>query len=229
MSDTVSFTLDRSRHAAPQIFEHLRGQILSLALPPGTALSRVALAEQYGLSQTPVRDALMRLAEEALVHIYPQHTTEVSRIDIEAARHMHFLRRSLELEIVYTLAQMPRPALVEQLRACIALQRASLASGHTQAFMDADQAFHRSMYEAVGMQSLWLLGQRHSGHLDRLRRLHLPEAGKAERILDDHQRLLHAIAAQDAPLAQQVLREHLGGTLSQVEEICRRWPGYVTG
>jgi DNA-binding GntR family transcriptional regulator len=74
---------------------------------------------------------------------------------------------------------------------------------------------------------LWELEQRYSGHLDRLRRLHLPEAGKAERILDDHQRLLDAIAGQDPQRAQQVLREHLSGTLSQVAEICKRYPEYV--
>jgi len=224
---SAPFTLDRSRHAAPQIFEHLREQIVSLALTPGTALSRVALAERYGLSQTPIRDALMRLAEESLVNIYPQHTTVVSRIDVQAARQMHFLRRSLELEIVHVLTQAHDPVLIERLGACIALQRTSHASGQQQAFIDADQAFHRTMYEAVGMHSLWALGQRHSGHLDRLRRLDLPETGKAERIMDDHQRLLDAIAAQDTARAQQALREHLTGTLSQVPEICKRYPDYV--
>jgi len=219
--------LDRSRHAAPQVFEHLREQIVSLELAPGTALSRVTLAETYGLSQTPIRDALMRLAEEALVEIYPQHTTVVSRIDIPAARQAHFLRQSLELEIVHLLAQRPDPVLHKRLQASIDLQRVSHANGEYQQFIDADQAFHRDMHAAAGVTSLWELEQRYSGHLDRLRRLHLPEAGKAERIMVDHQRLLEAIVAQEPGRAQQVLREHLSGTLSQVAEICKRYPEYV--
>lgn len=219
--------LDRSRHAAPQVFEHLREQIVSLELAPGTALSRVTLAETYGLSQTPIRDALMRLAEEALVEIYPQHTTVVSRIDIPAARQAHFLRQSLELEIVHLLAQRPDPVLHKRLQASIDLQRVSHANGEYQQFIDADQAFHRDMHAAAAVTSLWELEQRYSGHLDRLRRLHLPEAGKAERIMDDHQRLLEAIVAQEPGRAQQVLREHLSGTLSQVAEICKRYPEYV--
>lgn len=219
--------LDRSRHAAPQVFEHLREQIVSLELAPGTALSRVTLAETYGLSQTPIRDALMRLAEEALVEIYPQHTTVVSRIDIPAARQAHFLRQSLELEIVHLLAQRPDPVLHKRLQASIDLQRVSHANGEYQQFIDADQAFHRDMHAAAGVTSLWELEQRYSGHLDRLRRLHLPEAGKAERIMDDHQRLLEAIVAQEPGRAQQALREHLSGTLSQVAEICKRYPEYV--
>lgn len=219
--------LDRSRHAAPQVFEHLREQIISLELAPGAPLSRVMLAEAYGLSQTPIRDALMKLAEEALVEIYPQHTTVVSRIDIAAARQAHFLRRSIELEIVHLLAQKPDPLLIQQLQASIERQRACHTAGQYPQFMEADQAFHRDMHMAAGVTALWDMEQRYSGHVDRLRRLHLPEAGKAERIMDDHQRVLDAIAAGDAPRAQQALREHLSGTLSQVAEICKRYPDYV--
>ncbi|CAB3633030.1 MAG: GntR family transcriptional regulator [Achromobacter pulmonis] len=219
--------LDRSRHAAPQVFEHLRDQIMSLDLAPGTPLSRVTLAETYGVSQTPIRDALMKLAEEALVEIYPQHTTVVSRIDIAAARQAHFLRRSIELEIVHLLAQKPDALLIQRLQASIERQRVCLAAGEYPQFMAADQAFHRDMHVAAGVSALWDMEQRYSGHVDRLRRLHLPEAGKAARIMDDHQRVLDAIAAGDAARAQQALREHLSGTLNQVADICKRYPDYV--
>ena len=67
--------LDRSRQAAPQIFETLRDRIMSLELKPNTLLSRSALQSEFGISQTPVRDALMKLEQEGLVEIYPQHAT----------------------------------------------------------------------------------------------------------------------------------------------------------
>ncbi len=219
--------LDRSRHAAPQVFEKLRGLILSMELKPGTVLSRSELAEAFGLSQTPIRDALSQLRDEGLVDIFPQHTTEVSRIDITAARQAHFLRRSLELEIVHVLAGRDDPALIERLQAHIEMQRACLGSDRYPRFIAADEAFHREMHEAAGVAELWALEQRYSGHLDRLRRLHLPEAGKAERILRDHQRVVQALAAHDALGAQEALREHLSGTLSQIEEIRQRYPDFV--
>ena len=104
------------------------------------------------------------------------------------------------------------------------------AAGYAnQDFIAADFAFHRDMHEAAGVAALWELEQRHSGHVDRLRRLHLPEQGKAKRIVRDHQRILDAIAARDTELAQEALREHLSGTLNQIDEICRRYPDYVTG
>ena len=59
-----SLKLDRKRHAAPQVFERLRDMIIALEMAPGTVLPRSDLAERFGVSQTPVRDALMRLEAE---------------------------------------------------------------------------------------------------------------------------------------------------------------------
>src|SRR5258707_15507919 len=86
--------LDRDRQAAPQVFERLRGMIVALELPPGSPLSRAALAEQFGVSSTPIRDALMRLDEEGLVEGFPQYATVVSRIDGHRAHQPHFLRQA---------------------------------------------------------------------------------------------------------------------------------------
>ena len=99
--------LDRDRQAAPQVFERLRGMIISLELPPGSPLSRAALAGQFGVSSTPIRDALMRLEEEGLVDVFPQYATVVSRVDVRLAQQAHFLRQAVELEIVRMLALTP--------------------------------------------------------------------------------------------------------------------------
>jgi len=219
--------LDRSRHAAPQVFERLRELIVSLELLPGTALSRQELAEQFGLSQTPVRDALMRLAAEGLVDIFPQHATVVSRIDLSAARQSHFLRRAIELEVARSLAEAVDDVLVARLRAHIVRQEA-LADGEDYAeFVRADQAFHRDLYEAAGVPDLWNLVRSGSGHIDRLRRLHLPVPGKTRQVVRDHERIVDAVAGGDTVLAQQRVREHLSGTLGQVDDIRQRFPTYV--
>src|SRR3954449_10966073 len=119
--------LDRARQAAPQVFERLRNAILALELPPGSPLSRTDLAAQFGVSSTPVRDALMRLEEEGLVEVFPQHATVVSRIDVHAAHQAHILRRALETEMVRIAARQPGPALAQVLDQIVARMRASLA------------------------------------------------------------------------------------------------------
>jgi DNA-binding GntR family transcriptional regulator len=227
MSPLPKVRLDRTRLATPQVLERLREAILSLDLVPGTVLARQELAEHFGVSQTPVREALLRLNEEGLVDVFPQHATLVSRIDIGAAREAHFLRRSLELELVHQLALEAPPDLVERLKATLARQGALAKAQRYGEFVDADRAFHRLMYEACGVLALWELVNKASGHVDRLRRLHLPTAGKTESILRDHRAIVRGIEARDGAAAQAALRSHLSGTLSAVAEICRQYPDYV--
>ncbi|RZT30812.1 GntR family transcriptional regulator [Cupriavidus agavae] len=221
------FQFDRTRQAAPQVFEHMRDQILSLVLPPGTVLSRPELALHYGISQTPVRDALMRLAEEGLVDVFPQHATRVSRIDVALARQAHFLRRSVELEIVRTLAAAADAGLVERLRATVTRQQHMLELNDLAEFTANDQLFHRQMYEAAAVPDLFALVRRQSGHLDRLRRLHLPIPGKANAVLRDHKAIVDAIASAHPDQAEAALRQHLSGTLANVDEIRSRYRDYL--
>lgn len=226
-SATRRFTpLDRSRHAAPQVFERLRDMILSLELAPGTVLSRAELAAQFGLSQTPIRDALIKLGEEGLVDIFPQHATVVSRIDAAAAARAQFLRRSIEAEVVRTLTGHAEAALVDQLRAQIDMQAALMGSAAYLEFIAADRAFHRLMYVAAGVPDLFDLVRQRSGHVDRLRMLNLPSVGKQRAIVRDHRRIVDAIANGDAEAAQTSLRDHLSGTLGQIDAIRAAHPDY---
>lgn len=227
MKTLVHTPLDRTRQTAPQVLERLREAILSLDLPPGTLLSRQELADQFGVSQTPVREALLRLSEEGLVEVYPQHATLVSRIQIRAARQAQFLRRSIELEIVRTLAQAAPEGLIDALEQSIALQQRLAREERLGPFMASDHAFHHTLYVAAGVTELWDVVARSSGHVDRLRRLHLPSQGKVAEIVKGHAEIVQAIARRDAAAAEDALHRHLSGTLSVVDAICAMYPDYV--
>jgi DNA-binding GntR family transcriptional regulator len=217
---------DRSRHAAPQVFEFLKERIVSLELKPGAVLSRAELQESFGLSSTPVRDALLKLQEEDLVEIFPQHATVVSPIDLAQARHAQFLRRSIELEVVHTLALSPDADIVRRLRGLIDEQRRLARISDLARFNSLDLDFHRTLCEGAGVPDLWSLVRRHSGHIDRLRRLHLPVKGKAKQILDDHISIVDAIAAGEPAQAQDHVRDHLSKSLAFSSEIRGRFPDY---
>jgi DNA-binding GntR family transcriptional regulator len=217
---------DRSRLAAPQVFDHLRDAIINLELVPGTVLSRQELQLQFGLSSTPIRDALMRLAEESLVEIFPQHATRVSPIDLTLTRQAHFLRRAIETEAVQTLAQQQSPALIGRLRAVLRLQTALAEAGDLSRFNDADQAFHREMYDAAGAPDLWKLVRRQSGHIDRLRRLYLPIAGRPMQIVSDHTAIVDAIESGDPEHARAALRRHLSRSLADSDTIRAKYPDW---
>ncbi|SFB88946.1 GntR family transcriptional regulator [Massilia yuzhufengensis] len=220
------FILDRSRHAAVQVYEYLREEIVNLVLKPGAVLSRSELAAHFRLSVTPIRDALTRLEEEGLVDIYPQHATRVRGISIDSARQTHFLRLSVELEIVRTLAASHDAALDAALASLVQQQKAALKARDMGAFSRADHAFHRQLYSAAEVEDLWRLMRGRSGNMDRLRRLHLPLTNKAASILKDHADIAAAIAASDAPRAEAALRRHLSGTMSELDALRRQFPDY---
>lgn len=182
-------------------------------------MSRVQLSAQFNVSQTPVREALLKLTEERLVDVFPQAATKVSLIDLEFARETHFLRRSIELEIVRELALKHSAELIHELEAIVGRHERMRNRHDLGGFTETDGEFHQCMYRASGKQALWSLVRQRSGHLDRLRRLHLPVDGKLDRILRDHRRILDAMAQGRPDDAQEYLRAHLSGTLESAEPI----------
>ncbi len=97
------------------IASDLRRRVLSLELPPGSVLSRSDLTARYGISSTPLRDALLALRDEGLVQIMPQSRTMVSRIDLAHARQIHVLRSAMEIEASRRVAAADLPGVAEEL------------------------------------------------------------------------------------------------------------------
>jgi hypothetical protein len=142
----------------------------------------------------------------------------VCRIDVHRAQQAHFLRQALELEIVRMLALKPDEALVAELHATIARQQQFAKAGAFETFMAADNEFHAQLYQAADKQDIWALVRSRSGHIDRLRRLHLPSPGKAQDIVRHHKLIAKAIAGGEPEEAQKHLRTHLSGTLSELAQ-----------
>jgi DNA-binding GntR family transcriptional regulator len=82
------------------------------------------------------------------------------------------------------------------------------------------------IFEEAGVQDIWSIVRRHSGHLDRLRRLNLPSVGTA-RVIVQHDAIIDAIARRDPFGAIQAMKTHLSGTLAMIGDIIRRYPDFV--
>ncbi len=216
----------RRMPASLQIRDALRERIIDLDFLPGQGLSRMELANEYGVSQTPVRDAMLQLEEEGLLVIYPQSKTEVSKIDVDQARETQFLRLALELEVTRGLARSADAERLAPARKVAASQEAALATGDLERFSRLDQVFHLTLCELAGAANLWRLVSAQSGHINRLRNLNLPDPGKPANIMHYHLKILAGIEAGDTAATEAAVREHLSGTLSMVPAIMTRYPDY---
>tara|TARA_R110000787_G_scaffold181008_3_gene293114 strand:+ start:49338 stop:50060 length:723 start_codon:yes stop_codon:yes gene_type:complete len=214
--------------ASQQIYAALRQQIIDLTLPPGTQLSKKEIALTFGVSQTPVREALMLLEEEGLVDIFPQSRTEVAYIDVQSAREAHFLRCSVEMEIARSLCGKITETQLIDLRSIVQHQSAHLKANDLAAFAEADSKFHRGMYEMANVGGLWDIINARRAHLDRLRHLHLPIKDKACAIIKDHTAIINAIASGSPEAAEFAVREHIKGTVSATEDIRAHFPEHFS-
>jgi GntR family transcriptional regulator, rspAB operon transcriptional repressor len=212
--------------AASQVYDHLRQEIVDLRLKPGSLISRAELQERFGLSSTPVRDALMRLCEEGLVEIVAQSATRVSLIDVDRARRAQFLRRALEQEAVETICTSADRTVVHELRARMEDQATAAAQGDLALFEEIDRVFHRHLFEAAGVADLHAMMRRQSGHIDRLRLLHLPKVGRMQEIMADHGAIVAAVKAGDAPAARAAVRDHLSRSLAYSPRLRELHPDY---
>jgi len=219
--------LDRRRPVAVQIFDHLRARIISLELAPGTPLSRAALADSFKVSQTPIREALLRLEEQGLVMVFPQSSTLVAPIDVDQAHETQFLRIALECEVARTICLDPTAYDLHSPAMLLQEMRAAWEGAKDQpTFIFKDLAYHAMLFQTTGRERLWDLVVQRSGNVDRLRNLHLPTPGKAAQILADHQEHLDALLAGNTERAQAVIRRHLTGTLRAANEIRAAHPQF---
>ena len=213
--------------AAGRVYDLLRLRIVSMELPPETTLSRSELAHQFGVSQTPIREALQRLEQDGLVRIFPQSKTIVTKIDTRQLFEAHYLRVAVEAETVRRLTIAQDKKLISKLKAVVNMQEALVDGTNDMGmFNELDEAFHQIMFAGVEQLGLFRLVKSKSGHLARARRLDLPVENKIRRILTDHIAIIAAIEAGDPNAAMEAMRDHLTGTLARIEALQQENPGY---
>lgn len=212
--------------AAGRVYAGLRTRIISMDLLPDTVLSRAEIAKEHNVSQSPVREAIQKLEQEGLVVSYPQSKTMVTKINVNQARETQFLRLCVELEVVRTLADQHDPDLLLPSTRVLRMQKLAGEDRDISEFTALDRLFHMSLFEAAGVASLWHLISDRSGHIDRLRRLNLPDPGKISAVMNSHERILAAVSKGDLEEAEEHTREHLSGTLASLPSIMGSYPEY---
>jgi DNA-binding GntR family transcriptional regulator len=212
----------RSTPIWAQVYERLRDLIAAMTLAPGLALSEKTLADELGVSRTPVREALIRLSDDGLIDIYPQFGSFVAPIRMSAVLHAQFVRVALECALAEVAAQRGDKTAIGAIESIIIDQGKAVRASDDAMFFELDERMHEALAVAAGQGLVWPIVQQAKTHLDRVRRLLLPGDLKVRHLVGEHQSILEAVKRGDSSGAGVAMRAHLEGLQAGLLALSRR-------
>ncbi len=192
-----------------EVAERLRLKIFAHELPPGTRIDEQSLTVAYGISRTPLREALKVLAAEGLVTLVPRRGCFVTEISEQDLDEIFPLMALLEGRCAFEATRRATAADLAEIEAIHQQLEAFAASLQIESFFEANQAFHFRIQEMSGNRWLKQLVQDLRKVLKLTRRFSLSAEGRLAQSLTEHRALLAAIMAGDAELAQTVMHDHI--------------------
>ena len=199
---------DREPTARERAYEHVRSAILSGAYPPGAFVEEETVCRAAGVSRTPVREAFQRLDGERFLELLPRRGARVRQVTARELLDLYETRRVIEGFAIDRLCTAAEP-LPADLAAILGQMRA-LPSDALLRHVELDRLFHRTL---VGAARNAIMIEVYDGLRPRQQHVALAALGadpsRIPTILDEHDRLLAAIAARDAASARAVLAVHL--------------------
>lgn len=207
------------------VYDELRSAIVNLELPPGSPLDEVRLSQQFAMSRTPIREALVRLVADGLVTTLPNRSTVVAPIDFERLP-VYFEALSLMYRVTTRAAALRRTAAqIATMRAAQMAYVEAVEHNDAVAMISTNRDFHLAIAEAGGNAyfTRWF-----SRLLDEGRRLlrlyyyasfddHLPR-----KYVDEHEAMIRAIEKGDAERCDELASQHAAQIVRQIQSYIAR-------
>ncbi|NLG85889.1 MAG: GntR family transcriptional regulator [Firmicutes bacterium] len=199
----------RSAVLRSSIFFQLRDDILKGRFEPGESLVELKLAAQYGVSRTPVREALRQLELEGLVKYLPNRGVVVEGITTEDVEDIFVIREHLETLVATWAAKHVKPEEIKKMKEILDLQEFYTAKGDVEQVTSLDTEFHRLLLEASRSKSLrYALGSM-LDYVEQARFRSLRVPGRIHDSVGEHRAILEAVADGNAELAGERMGEHM--------------------
>ncbi|MGC8874624.1 MAG: GntR family transcriptional regulator [Chloroflexia bacterium] len=197
-------------------YETIKQAILSLQLKPGQPLVEQELARQLGISKTPVRDALQELEREGFVTRVLFKGTYVTEVTMKDLREIFQLRAVLEGLAARLATPRFTPQELDEIERNLTLSEEALAAGDRARCSRLGQTLHNAIIEKADNTRLTLIIRNLDDHVQRFRALSDQIAGRLNKSVREHRRILEALRQGDPEAAEQALRSHLFSVLDDL-------------
>ncbi len=192
-----------------KLLQSLEQEIVTGQLPPGTRLDEVRLAERYGVSRTPVREALNRLAATGLVVLRPRRGAVVAAPGLKELLEMFEVMAELEGLCGRLAARRMSAAEIQALQTAHTSSLATIKAADSEAYYQANVAFHEAIYSGCHNRFLGDQTRALRNRLAAYRRLQLRQHDRMTHSFQEHEQVLGAIIAGDGDAADRLLQQHV--------------------
>ena len=223
----IAIVFDRTRQVSDQIYDALRRAIVTLKLPPGTAISENRICRHIGASRTPVREAIIRLVDDGLIDVFPQQGSFVAPIRIGNVRESHFVRKCLELAVLKKATGNWGQQASTRAEQLLQQQAVAVADNDVDRFNSLDEDFHRFFTQVAGLPGVWNTVQGAKARVDRLHQLAAIE-GRLPMVIREHRSVVRALDGADFSRAIERMEDHLDKVMTLLDLLMARNANYFT-
>ena len=191
------------------VFNTLRSAIITGELSPGERLMEIKLANELGVSRTPVREALRKLEREGLVITTARKGAEVAPINEKDLKEVLEIRKSLESLACQIASQKITPAQTEELAAMNSLIAQAIEANDTESITQMDIEFHEIIYTVTENQRLIDMLHQLKEHILRYRLQYIKDMKNKKNIVDEHNKIISALENHNARSARREIERHI--------------------
>jgi DNA-binding GntR family transcriptional regulator len=211
--------LDNYKPLRDIVFETLREAIIAGQLRPGERLMEVQIAEELGVSRTPVREAIRKLELEEFVVMVPRKGAYVAGISIKDITDVFEIRRALEGLSAELAAERMTEEELDELESIMVSTAETTERLDVVSAVDMDTGFHQVLYEASRNEKLRGMLYHLREQIQRFRTQSLGRPGRLQRALVEHQGIVDALRSRDSELARQLAEQHIDNAESELLDV----------
>lgn len=205
----LNFDIQNHKPLREMVYEELKMQILTGAIVPGTRMMEVELAEDMGVSRTPIREAIRKLEKEGLVVIEPRRGAYASMISTEDMVEILEVRQDLEGLAAYFAADRMKADQMEYLKQTSSNYNEAVVRGSMEDMIKYDTRFHRIIVDSCHNKILVQMIEQLQEQVLRFRHIYYDNFKRAENMPEEHAAIVRAIAEKDAEKAREAADVHI--------------------